>query len=344
MGFRRLVVHVGAPKTASTAIQQGLYTNRQTLAELGVHLPETGRLELESRGIGHHHLAWEIHRPRQFSPRQGGWADLAAELAGVEAETVLLSSEAFLRAMLPAHRDDFAQRLRALSDEVVLVVCVREQLSLINSMYGQGVKMLWGLPPFEQYVEDQLSGGTVDFDALFSPWHRTAGTTVRAVPFGGPGSPHPLVGLLSAAGIEPTADLDLSLPHANPSLGPVGVEACLLLTRHLRGRFPDFDPFSLPGRKVHRVAGRTARESGWCEEPHWGWTPDLAEDVARRLAPANHRFAQAVWGHDWPLAHPVDRPPQVAAFEDLAAPQVHRVSRFVLTMADQFAQLRSVPE
>lgn len=342
MGCRRLVVHVGAQKTASSALQRALFRNRAVLAAHGVHLPTTGRVEFAADAVNHHHLAWQIHQPRKFSERQGGWEALAAELVDVEADTVLLSCEEFLITML-SHRESLEQRLRALAEDITIVIFVREQLSLINSLYAQYVKMLRELPPFPDFVADHLTGGASDFDALFAPWYDAPHITLRAIPFGGVVTASPLTALLDAAAIECPPDLDLRVPRANPSLGPIGVEAAHLLSRHIRGRFPTFDAESHDGRSLHRVAGRRALENGWCRDTFWGWTPDLARDAAQRLSVANDRFARTVWGHDWPLAHPVDQPPRTARFEDLPPGQADRVSRYVLALTDRYSQMRGDP-
>lgn len=48
---RRLVVHVGPPKTGTTSIQHALWENEKVLRELGVYLPKAGRYELAKRGV-----------------------------------------------------------------------------------------------------------------------------------------------------------------------------------------------------------------------------------------------------------------------------------------------------
>ena len=40
-----IVIHAGAPKTATTFIQRGLHSNQDLLATHGAYLPATGRLE-----------------------------------------------------------------------------------------------------------------------------------------------------------------------------------------------------------------------------------------------------------------------------------------------------------
>lgn len=338
MGMPRLVVHVGAPKTASSAMQHGLRANRDRLARCGVHLPRTGTGEFAPDGASHHNLVWELSEPERFSTRRGGWRELAREVAETEAETVLLSSENFL-SLLPGQRPAFEERLRWLSDDITIVICVREQLSLINSLYAQHAKILQDPGPFPDFVASQLADGTTDFDKLLAPWYDTSDITLRAIPFGGPDSPAPLAGLLDIVGVPTSADFDLEVDEVNPSLGPTGVEAARLLARHLTGRFPSFDHGTPVGQKLYRIARRAALKRGWYEDRFWGWTPDLAATVISRLGAANERFAHAVWGTAWPLAHPADRDHHSVRLEDLPPEQIQQVSRFVHMMTERYAQL-----
>src|SRR5690348_4891369 len=105
----RLVIHAGAPKTATTFIQRGLFSNREFLAEKGIYLPETGRLELEPHAMCHHHLAWALINPAKYAGSPQGWPALAQELAHVEAPTVVLSSEVFSRVASQAGRAELVE-------------------------------------------------------------------------------------------------------------------------------------------------------------------------------------------------------------------------------------------
>ena len=81
------------------------------------------------------------------------------------------------------------------------------------------------------------------------------------------------------------------------------------------------------------MAARRAKELGWCDEPYWGWTPELAARAAERLGPSNERFAQAVWGSPWPM--PLARGPPACAGRAAALPpgELDRVHEFVIGMA-----------
>lgn len=344
MPFQRLVVHVGAPKTASTAIQRGLFANRELLARHGVYLPQAGRLELEPKAFAHHHLGWELFSPERFDRRFGGWAELREELAGVDAETVVLSSEELSRLIWSGKRELLEERMLELCDDVTVVVCVRDQLSMLNSYYTQRVKMLNVLAPFPVFVERFVESGKFDLDRNFGPWYDSDRLKLRAIPFGPAGVTHPLEGVIAAAGVAVADPLDLDPGTVNPSLGPIGVEAAHLLSRYLTGRFPDFVFSSPQGRQLHRIAGRQAFERGWCEQRYWGFPGRLAEETAAAFAASNDRFARATWGTDWPITVPVERPQQVAQLEDLDPPTVEQVHQYVFAMASRWTNLVSGKE
>ena len=64
----RIVLHIGAAKTATTYLQHSLYDNLATLREYGVYLPLAGRFEFGTKTVAHHHLAYEyVDRKRSAS-------------------------------------------------------------------------------------------------------------------------------------------------------------------------------------------------------------------------------------------------------------------------------------
>src|SRR4051794_36445661 len=99
---------MGATKTASTFLQKSLRLNEKTLLSHGVYLPRAGRRDA-SANLNHHNLAWDLLGDRRFRSGEGGWETLRAEIADLDAQTVLLSSEAFSRlAGDQDHRRPFA--------------------------------------------------------------------------------------------------------------------------------------------------------------------------------------------------------------------------------------------
>ncbi|MGI8577587.1 MAG: hypothetical protein ACR2KG_06640 [Nocardioidaceae bacterium] len=340
----RLVVHIGAAKTATTYIQSGLFANTDLLAKQGVYLPTSGRLEYNQKSICHHHLAWQFTDAERFRPDIGGWDALAKELKTVEAETVLISSEGFENmAANHALGRVMRERLAAISDDVTVVYVVRDQLSQINSLYGQKVKMLnTGMKSFEVYARRAIKTGLFDLNECFRPWYRTKQADFVAIPFTELRTEDPIRAVLSAGRIELSdEELVTGDDPVNASLGPIGIEAAKLLTKYLQGIDPEFSYKSDHARKLYRLASTMARRNGWCETGFWGWTPEEAARVAEQFAESNQTFAQAVWGTDWPMPLPIDKPEATAELLQLSADELADVQRYVTTMARKYVEFRT---
>lgn len=341
----RLVVHVGPPKTASTYFQRALFGNADVLAAHDVYLPETGRSEFSPNSVCHHHLAWELVAGPRFRPKIGGWDALKTELARVDAETVLISSEVLSWVILNEGKGELLnEKLLGLGREVTIVYVVRDQLSLLSSQYAQRVKLLQEIAAFGPHIAGVLRRGDADLEVQTARWYESPDFDFVAVPVPRLSEPNPLVALLAAARIDiPTAELDVGSDVVNISLGPVAVETFKLLRAYLHGLQPAISDDDMAVRRLHRIAARRARELGWCEDTYWGWPPPLAARAAEQLAPSNERFAQAVWGTSWPLPLPVDRPQARAQLLKLPSDELDRVHDFVITMAKRYATLRSGP-
>src|SRR5690554_1086866 len=89
--MKKLIVHIGTHKTASTFIQKGLSENYEKLLGYGCLYPKSGRIGQGS----HHNLQFEITGDKRFKSERGGWEELRAEIRSSRCDTVLLSCEAF---------------------------------------------------------------------------------------------------------------------------------------------------------------------------------------------------------------------------------------------------------
>lgn len=338
-----ILIHAGAPKTATTYIQRGLHSNRDLLAEHGIYLPLTGRLELEPHAVSHHHLAWALLSPQRYAGSPNGWSALAEELADVDAPVVILSSEAFSRVASKGDGAALVERAaRELGGSVTIVYFVRNQLSLMNSLYGQRVKSLRMVESFDFHTTNFRSRRLFDYEALLRPWYEDESLSFEAVPFTGSRDVDPLAALLRVAGVDvDAASLVQESDDVNTSLGPVGIEAARLLGGYLRGTFADFDSEELAAKKLYRLSSSRAQASGWCDESFWGWTPETAAETAEFFAAANHRFAHDVWGTDWTISMPVDKALSAVRLLDLPPSVLEKVQRYVFSLSKRFARLRS---
>ncbi len=339
----RLVVHVGPPTTATSDFQQALFANADVLAAHSVYLPTSARLELAPNSVCHHHLAWDLAGSPRFRPDIGGWDALEAEIADVEADTVLLSSELLSPGIFSEgieHRLD--ERLAALGRDVTILYVVNEQLSLINSSYTQKVKTLTDVAGFAAYAAGVLRRSEGDLERLTGRWQRSTDLAFVAVPVTRLNSPNPLVALLRAAEVSvPEEDLVVGPESATISLGPVAVEAMRLLRVYLHGLNQTLSHDDIAVRRLHRIAARQAKDAGWCETPYWGWPPALAARAAEQFEPSNERFAQDVWQCPWPLPLPVDIPPAHVQLLQLEADELERVHEYIFTLAKRYTAIRS---
>src|SRR5699024_12740609 len=55
--------------------------------------------------------------------------------------------------------------------DVTIVLVVRDQLSLLNSVYLQRVKSLTLMPSFSEYVDRSLALGRFDLERSFAQWY-----------------------------------------------------------------------------------------------------------------------------------------------------------------------------
>jgi hypothetical protein len=334
----RLVIHLGATKTASTFLQKCLAKNEDVLREHGYFMPKAGRLPWATEVISHHNLAWEMSGDRRFRESRGRWSDMTAEARESGADTILLSSEAFARLASDIKLRSFLRRRMAeLTDDSTLLYVVREPLARINSMYGQTIKTFGLIRTFEQYVDEAMSSGLYDLEKSFRYWYQNSPTAFVAVRFDELVENSPFPYFLKMLGLDIPAE-QLTIPDdvINPSPGPLAIEAFKVLNARVRVMDQRFGRRSAATLKLSEVAQRRAWRLGWYDDPYWGWDPALAEKVAQRLKGSNQRFSTAVWGIDWPLPLPLDKPK--AAIDLLTAdPELHKeIELFVKNMLKRY--------
>ncbi len=126
--FKRVLLHVGPPKTGTTSIQHFLFANRAALLTRGIHVP----LSI-SRGVQHIELPLLLGPPREPLARLTGWNSaeidsrrrsiaerFASEIAGAGGDTLLVTSEHLFGAKpeaIGAYRrffEPYAQRFESL--------------------------------------------------------------------------------------------------------------------------------------------------------------------------------------------------------------------------------------
>ena len=132
-----LILHIGAHKTATTALQALLTDSRRLLAQSSIIYPRVGWCN-----NAQHRIALGLKN--MTDPVQGDIPDAAAEIADLNAtlaqnpgKTVLISSEE-LFTLRPAALELLRDRLQARS--VRIIACVRRPDEMLLSIYNQKAK------------------------------------------------------------------------------------------------------------------------------------------------------------------------------------------------------------
>lgn len=131
---RRVFIHVGAPKTGTTFLQNVLWQNREALARSGLCYPGAG-------SAAHHQAALDLRgaafgrKPTQASA--GGWDRLTAEASEAEGD-VLISSE--LLAWATPRQVDRAFNSLSGFDEAHLVMTLRDLRRQVPAVWQEEVK------------------------------------------------------------------------------------------------------------------------------------------------------------------------------------------------------------
>ena len=197
---RRLILHIGYYKTGSTALQDQLYHLRPALAERGVLYPEAGRplprnpshsgLTFQELDRAQSHLPFWYTNSNDFAEYKNWKVPPArdavlAEVAASPAETIIISSEEFIRfgseQGVPA--DQTKDLIHALGVDHVTIICyLRRPDRYIESWYNQLIKM--GLPVGRLSLSMMREPGDrhhyygtphTDFDRMIEYWAHLVG-------------------------------------------------------------------------------------------------------------------------------------------------------------------------
>jgi len=170
-----VTVHIGYPKTGSTAIQSHLFANRNWFLENGVYIPLAGR----ASGIGHAYLL-ELEKSPVEQP--DGYEDLrgSGAVAELTSELAQASEGGYCKALLSWEgfsllSEDGIRKLRdgLQAHDVTLLVYVREQGALYQSTVLQAIKELRYLREslvLRERSPREVTPERYDFSATIERW------------------------------------------------------------------------------------------------------------------------------------------------------------------------------
>lgn len=162
---KKLIVHIGANKTGSSAIQRFLAINHPTLREEGIVVPNRD-LQVAKNIGGHHVFSFQelLAEPVEGRRRLEDAVD-ALDAACPEASTILLSAENLTanRAAPPLF-ENLAEKY-----DIRIVIYIRRQDELILSSWQQWHSKIW--TDFWAWVLS-IAGRLGDWRAYLQSWER----------------------------------------------------------------------------------------------------------------------------------------------------------------------------
>jgi hypothetical protein len=307
---RRLVLHVGIHKTASTYIQHRFKRNQAFLRQRGFLYPK--------RRCDHLRLVKALVRD---NPRP--WRKLLQRAARLGA-TPLVSAE-LLSVLLHRPAGDQPNStllarlcgwLEAAGVQLQLVAFVRDQPAYLNSRYTQLIKRFYFGLPFARYVAQTLREGgdsECDYERLFAEALADPRVHTSFLPFRS-GEADPCERLLAALGVADCGALKPLVQQANAQPGWQAVWIAQRLARQLRRRHPQAWRNRRCKAQIREGLERLAKSQGWPAQPFQGVNAELLARIEARYGASNERFAQRVWGCSWrslfPLVAPQPSPQQ----------------------------------
>lgn len=170
---RRCVLHIGTPKTGTTALQVFLAANAESLRSHGFNYPATAR-----RGGGHHDLAFMCSGgyPEWSAPNEHSFDTLTRQLKQeIQASPLdlILSSENFYWL---CSAEIVAELIAALGIDprnTTIVVYLRRQEDMVVSWYNQAVKALGYAGTLEQHIDQNAE--LWDYTTSLAKWESAFG-------------------------------------------------------------------------------------------------------------------------------------------------------------------------
>lgn len=146
---KKVFLHIGAPKTGTTYLQQVLDRNREAMKEAGVLYP---RIHLDA----HHTAVWDLRGTFEDVPggrkMTGHWDELVRQTLDWEGQTVVVSSEMFVF----SDAEEARRILGSFGDcEMHVVYGARDLLRQIPAVWQEQVKNR-RVTPYQDFLDDVL--------------------------------------------------------------------------------------------------------------------------------------------------------------------------------------------
>jgi hypothetical protein len=161
-----IVLHIGTPKTGTTAIQQALSENEDVLVRENIQFLKAGR-----HRDAHNDLANAISRHGKDHKFHDAFSDELAEFEKAGAgHKVLISSEIFSLIAPKKFRQSLPQLDRF---PMTIVVYLRRQDQYVEAFYKQRLKNGRTVVPFGEFLDSRLCRRVTNYASLLDNWAKT---------------------------------------------------------------------------------------------------------------------------------------------------------------------------
>ena len=279
---RRVFLHIGAPKTGSTYVQNVLWNNVEALQGAGILLP--------GKFSGHDEAMADLRGLNWHATPAWSWDRLAGRAAAFPGDVVITNE-----GLGAATSEQAARAVRSLQPaQVHIIVAARDLWRTFPSMWQQSIRSrsVWS---FEDFIGAVERGRFEDF------WeHYTANRMLRRwgdlvpaanrhlITVPGPGAPRDTLWRRFAEVIGiPDGVCDVSVPMgANTSLGAAEVEVLRRVNKALGDRYPHRAPYQRAVQRhlVDAVLKNRTNDLRFGVGPERAeWVLDLAEQQIKDL-------------------------------------------------------------
>ncbi len=282
---KRVLLHVGTPKTGTSYLQDVLFRNRRLLAGVGIHYPA-------DRFDAHFLAALDLMRlpwGGLETEAVGAWDRLAAEVRRSPG-TSIISTEI----LATASRSQVGRALESLGHhddaEIHVVLSVRDLVRQIPAEWQENVKhrSIISYARFLEQIQDPAREsriaswfwGVQEVPDILNRWgHDLPPERIHLVTVPAPGGPPQLLWqrFSKAFGLE-GLDLDLEAERANPSLGVPETALVRRINRAANSVLepPDYRPL-VRELLAHQTLSRRSRSPRLALPPHvHPWAQEVA--------------------------------------------------------------------
>lgn len=285
---KRVVLHVGAPKTGSTFLQLVLWQNREVLASLGVGYPLEDDREHFAATMDLREMSWGGVRDPAW---EGAWDRIATRTREWPGHTAVFSNEL----LGGATGEQISGAVRSLMPaEIEVVFTARDLARQLTSDWQEQVKHTHAVT-FDDFVDDLVAHGidaTPPFGPMFwglhdpvhvlRPWAEVVGADhIYVITVPQAGAPRDTLWRRFAQRLDIDSQLcDLGVAKVNPSLGAVEAE----LLRSINERADRMQPRNyrdeLRGQLIEDVLQSRAGQSPIAfPERHLDWVRKRSQEL-----------------------------------------------------------------